>query len=292
MTAHSIITKSPVQSGSMRVHRILKLVDHYNQRGGNTLAAGITYFCVLSLFPLLMLVFAGFGFFFSTKPTLVTNWVTTQLGGELATQVNEIIATAIAQRNTVLGIGALTAIWSGISLISHLRFALGQMWDLEPAKENFLITKLKDLLAFIALLLALGVAGGITGVGAWAADHLPNFLGGFRIIVIIAGIFANFLLVFGTLRFLPRAKVPTRATASWAIGAAVIFELFKQLASWFFQITVTNPAGAAFGPIIGIMVLFFVIWRIILYTCAAAATAPTTSVAAAEQEVSVDPELS
>ena len=40
----------------------------------------------------------------------------------------------------------------------------------------------------------------------------------------------------------------------------------------FFATAITNPAGATFGPIIGVMVLFYLIWRIVLYCNAWAAT--------------------
>ena len=36
----------------------------------------------------------------------------------------------------------------------------------------------------------------------------------------------------------------------------------------------SNPAGAAFGPIIGLMVLMYFVWRILLYCSAWAATTP------------------
>src|SRR5699024_2211396 len=50
--------------------------------------------------------------------------------------------------------------------------------------------------------------------------------------------------------------------------------IFKQFATMFFSNALSNPAGAAFGPLIGVMVLFYFIWRITLYCSAWAATTP------------------
>lgn len=57
-----------------------------------------------------------------------------------------------------------------------------------------------------------------------------------------------------------------------AIIGAVLFEIFKQLAAQFFSNALNNPAGATFGPIIGVMVLFYFVWRILMYCSAWAAT--------------------
>lgn len=64
----------------------------------------------------------------------------------------------------------------------------------------------------------------------------------------------------------------------------------------FFSNALSNPAGATFGPIIGIMVLLYFIWRILLYCSAWAATteeslehiklpAPTPAVIRVRQDV-------
>ena len=41
---------------------LMRMQDRYSEQGGNHFAAGITYFSVLSLIPIMLIVFAGFGF--------------------------------------------------------------------------------------------------------------------------------------------------------------------------------------------------------------------------------------
>ena len=54
--------------------------------------------------------------------------------------------------------------------------------------------------------------------------------------------------------------------------AAVAFEVFKQVASIYLKSVVTGPAGATFGPVLGLMVFAYITARLILFATAWAAT--------------------
>ena len=100
-----------VQKKAPAVGHLLRMNDRFGAQGGNHYAAGITYFSVLSLFPLLMLVFAGLGFFLNARPDLmqdIQNQVSESLEGDMGSMVNDLIQSAIDQRGAVAGIGLLT----------------------------------------------------------------------------------------------------------------------------------------------------------------------------------------
>ena len=54
--------------------------------------------------------------------------------------------------------------------------------------------------------------------------------------------------------------------------AAVAFEIFKQVGSIYLKSVVTGPAGATFGPVLGLMVFAYITSRLILFATAWAAT--------------------
>jgi membrane protein len=54
--------------------------------------------------------------------------------------------------------------------------------------------------------------------------------------------------------------------------AAVAFEIFKQVGSIYLKSVVTGPAGATFGPVLGLMVFAYITARLILFATAWAAT--------------------
>jgi len=100
--------------------------------------------------------------------------------------------------------------------------------------------------------------------------------------------------------YLPRTKVPVRSGLQAAALGAIGFEVIKQLGSLFATNALSNPAGATFGPIIGLMVLLYLVWRLVLYVSAWAATseesmaqaqmpAPEPAVIRVRQEVNRGP---
>lgn len=264
---------------------IMRMQDRYGSEGGNQYAAGITYFSVLSMFPLLMLAFATAATVLVRHPEVlerVQQEVANSLDGTMGETVNTVIQTAIEQRRVIFGIGGLTALWSGLGWMNNLRYGASKMWRYPVAAGNFVKGKLLDLVGLIGLLVALGVAFGITAVGASGlTERLLEMVGiadlpGIGLITylvaLLVGLLANFLVFLWLVKYLPRGEVPMRSAVQAAIIGAVAFEIFKQIGSMFFSKALSNPAGATFGPIIGVMVLMFFVWRILMYCSAWAAT--------------------
>ncbi|AWB83486.1 YhjD/YihY/BrkB family envelope integrity protein [Corynebacterium liangguodongii] len=290
--ADKVAQRSPV------IAHLLRMNERFAAEGGNQLSAGITYFSVLAIFPLTMLIFAGLGFFLASRPDLMSTIqgeIEASLGGDLGESVSELVNTAIEQRGAVAGIGLLTALWSGLGWMNNLRVGISAMWKLDANEGgNFLVKKAGDLLGLIGLILLLLVAFAVTAVASSGLatnllalvglDHIP----GARVIVwlvgLVVGIAANFLVMAWLVIFLPRTKVPLRSGLKGALLGAVAFELIKQFATVIISGATNNPAGAIFGPIIALMVVLYLIWRVVLYVSAWTATTEE-SLAAAKTEI-------
>lgn len=273
--------KAPPVAHAMRMN------ERFGAEGGNQFAAGITYFSVLSIFPLAMLLFAGIGFVLAARPDLMAQLqeqIANSVEGEAGEMVNEVVQTAIDQRGAVAGVGLLTTLWSGLNWMNHLRTGISAMWSLDANEGggNFVTKKLADLVALIGLLVLLVVAFAVTAVGSsslttTAMEHfgIGDFPGA-RFVVwvagLVAGIFANFLVFWWMIVFMPRTKVPLKSGFKGAILGAVIFELIKQFSTVIIGSATGNPAGALFGPIISLMVVLYLVWRVVLYVSAWTAT--------------------
>ncbi|MBF4552980.1 YhjD/YihY/BrkB family envelope integrity protein [Corynebacterium suicordis] len=266
---------------------IMRMQERYTEHGGNQYAAGITYFSVLSLFPLLMLTFAILAMVLAGNQDLmdkVTTSITDSAGGEMGETLKTVIEDAVAQRKSVFSVALLLALWTGLSWVAHLRMGASEMWKVNGLADNFIVGKLKDLVVLIGLIFALIVAFAITTVGnSGITDRLIEMVGldgvpGIRFLTfaaaLVIGVIANWLVFAWMIGALPRAKTHRKSVAKAAIIGAVLFEVFKQFATLFFSNALSNPAAATFGPIIGIMVTMYLIWRILLYCSAWAATTP------------------
>lgn len=264
---------------------IMLMNERYTERGGNHFAAGITYFSVLSLIPLLMLVLAIAAMVLAGNEDLLGELVDTirnSVTGELGDTLTDILNTAIDQRGSIFSVGLLLTLWTGLGWIGNLRLGISEMWEVPGQADNFIKGKFSDLLALIGLLFSLIVAFAVTAVGSggftWRIIEALNMdhITGIRYLVwgiaLAIGVAANWVVMFWLLLFFPRTHVPRRAAAQGALIGAVAFEFVKQFATVFFSSTMSNPAGAAFGPIIGVMVLLYLVWRIALYCSAWIAT--------------------
>ncbi|MGV0397211.1 YhjD/YihY/BrkB family envelope integrity protein [Corynebacterium suicordis] len=266
---------------------LMRMQERYTEHGGNQYAAGITYFSVLSLFPLLMLTFAILAMVLAGNQDLmdkVTTSITDSAGGEMGETLKTVIEDAVAQRKSVFSVALLLALWTGLSWVAHLRMGASEMWKVNGLADNFIVGKLKDLVVLIGLIFALIVAFAITTVGnSGITDRLIEMVGldgvpGIRFLTfaaaLVIGVIANWLVFAWMIGALPRAKTHRKSVAKAAIIGAVLFEVFKQFATLFFSNALSSPAAATFGPIIGIMVTMYLIWRILLYCSAWAATTP------------------
>src|SRR3954462_4516935 len=164
----------PAQSGILDRFRtryswfdhVMRARERYQDSKGDFYAAGITYFTIFALFPLLMVAFSIAGFVLASQPDLlaeVTDKIKSTVSGDLGNQLVQLMDSAIESRTSVGIIGLATAAWAGLGWMANLREALSQMWGLlrqEPL--GFLRTKLSDLVAMIGLLFAITVTIALT----------------------------------------------------------------------------------------------------------------------------------
>lgn len=273
---------------------VMRAQERYNDSKGDFYAAGITYFTIFALFPLLMVGFATAGFVLASQPDLlddVTNSIKSAVSGDLGQSLVELMDSAIDSRTSVGIIGLATAAWAGLGWMNNLREALSQMWGLQRQEPlGFVKTKLSDLVALFSAFGAIALTVALTALGNGTVMRkvlewfgIPDFptLGVLlRIASILAALGISWLLFTWIIARLPRESVSLRSAARAGLLAAIAFEIFKQVASVYLQSVTTGPAGATFGPVLGIMVFAYITARLILFATAWAATSSENMLAA------------
>jgi membrane protein len=261
--------------------------ERYNHSKGNFYAAGITYFTIFAMFPLLMVGFAVGGFILANQPELmdqVEDRIRGAISGDLGGQIVELMDSAIASRTSVGVIGLATAAWAGLGWMANLREALSQRWGLyrdEP--PGYIRGKLADLGALLSAFLAIVLTIALSTLGnqsvmenvlGWLGIHDATVLGpvlwiGSRVLALVV----SWMLFTWVIARLPRESATFRSSVRAGLIAAVGFEIFKQVASIYLKSVVTGPAGATFGPVLGLMVFAYITARLVLFATAWAATA-------------------
>jgi membrane protein len=265
---------------------VMRAQERYQDSKGDFYAAGITYFTIFALFPLLMVAFSIAGFVLASQPDLlaeVTDKIKSTVSGDLGDQLVQLMDSAIKSRTSVGIIGLATAAWAGLGWMANLREALSQMWGLlRQDTKGFVRTKVSDLLAIVGLfgaiiltvaLTALGSSGLMKQVVEWLGlQDLPGMSLALRVASIAVSILVSWLLFTWMIARLPRESVGLRSAARAGLMVAVAFEVFKLVASIYLKSVVTGPAGATFGPVLGLMVFAYITARMILFATAWAAT--------------------
>jgi len=267
---------------------VVRAYQRFDERNGGFFAAGLTYYTVLALFPLLMVTFSAVGFVLSRQlrwRRMIDDRIIHSISSPQAQQqIIHLMNQAIDARASVGVIGLATAAWAGLGWMSHLRAALTEMWwEHRIDSPGFVRNKISDLLAMFATfavmlatigLSALSHARPMAVILRWVGiPEYSVFDTLFRFVSFAVSMLVSWLLFTWMIARLPREKVSLVASMRAGLLAAVGFEVFKQLGSIYLQAVTGSPAGRTFGPVLGLMVFAYVTAYLLLFATAWGATA-------------------
>ena len=267
------------------VDHVVRMVEHYGHVNGSALAAAVTYFAFLSFFPIMALAFAVIGLVSRAYPNAdedLVKAINDVLPGIIGGKDGLELSTFEDNAPGILSIGLLLALYSGLGWLSGMRTALVAVFE-EPPREqpNFVVGKVRDLLALLTLGSVLIVSVAVSGVATKIATPILDYVGlgvGAKpllwLLALVLGLAASALLFFAFFKLLASPEIPTRSLWSGAVLGAVAFELLKQLSTVLLQATREQPAVQAFG-----IALILVVWinyfsRVVVYAAAWAHTSP------------------
>lgn len=264
---------------------LVRAGSRFNAQKGDYFAAGITYYTLLALIPIVMVAFAAFGFALggdAQRLAGVQADIASSVPASLQQVTNDLVDGAIASRASVGIIGLLGALYGGLGWMGNIRAALTAQWQQEHDGPGLLKQKLLDLGALIGLFLALVLSVVLSALGSTATGLVLDRVGvgtvpgAFlvtRLLAILLSIGATWVVFTLVIARLPRESVSTRSAARAALLAAVAFEVLKQIMAFYLPLVVSGPAGTVFGPVLGILVFIFFTARVLLFATAWAATA-------------------
>lgn len=262
----------------------LRAQQRYDDCQGNFYAAGLTYFTIFAIFPLLMVGFATGGFVLSRRPDLlhqIENRIRATMSGDTGQQLIDLMDSAIDSRTSVGVIGLAVAGWAGLSWMAKLREALSRMRQQPVEPDGFVSTKLSDLLALLSAFAASVITIGLTTLAdpsvmhtmlGWiGVHHLPLLDAALRAASLAMSLLVSWLLFTWIIARLPRRPASFASSMRAGLIAGVGFEVFKQAGSIYLRSVLDSPAGATFGPVLGLMVFAYITARLVLVATAWAA---------------------
>lgn len=233
-------------------------------------AAGLAFYTIFSLAPILVISVAVAGFFIGAEAA--TEEITRQVEsavGDSAAEVTRQALTAMQQmggRGIALAGGLIFLLLGASQVFLHLQWSMNYIWSVEPHAERSLVGEFlhKRLLSF-GLLLASGflllISVTLTASLAWMARNAP-FAAGLGWLLQLVDLLVWLSLVAALLavlyKILPDVWVRFSDTWEGAVGAAVGLALMRYLLGLYLsQSIVTNSYGAA-GSLV--VLLVYVYW--------------------------------
>lgn len=269
---------------------LLRANDRYNNRLGNQLAGGITYFSVLTIIPVLMLIFSALGM---TLTAIRPDWllqlrdfaideVGSVAGGK---QAVDLVERALANWRSVGLIALLSASYAGSGWMGNLRGAVRAQWrpdfDWSPPGRNFIAERFVNLFYFLILMLMVTVSFTLTTLGGQLGDRvvaLLNLTGSRSSVVLLAigtsvlSVITGFILFYFLFEVLPQYEAPRAVMIKGALGASIALALLQYLVAWLIAQFSRSFAAIVFGNIIIVMLFFNLFARLTLFAAAWIAT--------------------
>lgn len=269
-------SRRPVFDHLMRAH------DRYQERRGDRLAAGVTYFGFLSFFPLLALAYSLLGYAVG-----VSEWARSTLveaiGSVLPGLAGRLPVEQIAQAKTTAGlIGAIGLVITGLGSIGALRESLREIWRNNPTGGgNLLVRKLWDagMLIYLGLMLILSVAVSTVTAAAthgvldlFGLDHVSGMGTVLRVLSLGIAVGFDTLIFLVLFSRLSGTWAPWRRIMRGALFGAVGFELLKLVATLLLAPAMRNPVYGPFAVTVGLLIWINIVSRFVLFAAAWTAT--------------------
>lgn len=232
------------------------------------LAAAISYYLLLSLFPLALAAISIFGFILRSEEVeaRVTEAVKVWIPGVKTAEFVNGIITDVSDSWVAAGIVAtIGLIWAGTAVFNAVRKSLNTAWGIKQPRP-FFHERLMELVMMIGLGFLLLISLGLTtSFKVFGERFLDGGLPWYSIVIVTSIIlaFLGFLLLY---KFVPNTRVRWRHVWLGALVAAMLFEIVKNVFVWFMSnFTTYNVIYGSLGTVIALMSWTYISSLILLF---------------------------
>jgi len=261
--------------------RPVRVLQHYSDRRGALLAAGMSYRAIFAVFAALWVGFSIAGFLLRANPQL-QDAVFATIGGIVPGLIDTGSGGAVDPQTLleaqILGwtgaIALVALIWTALGWLTSAREGIRSIFGLPKPETGFVILKLKDLAIGAGLGVAVIVSAALSTLGTQALDLVLGIFGigaeSFFAAALarIVGLALMFALDTAALMVLYRVlsgiRIPWRRLITGSMVGAVGLGVLKVAAGLLLGRSGSNPLLASFAVIIGLLVWFNFLCQTIL----------------------------
>lgn len=279
----------------VRANRIYRTVDLFIDAGGNIISAGMAYLAVFATFAALWLGFGIFGIVLRDKTELqaaTVDYINTLVPGLItdgsttgAVSLSLLLSTRTLDWTSA--IAAVALLWVAVSWFSGTRRAIRLIFRLPRSYSTAVRMKVRDALLAIAFGVAILLSAALSVIGtqfmsglfvrfgitqpAWLLASVTN------VAALIAMVIFDTLVLMAIVHVLAGIKVDRIKLIIGSVLGALALGIIKVLGSALLGGATNNPLLASFAILIGILIWFNLIARVVLLTASFIATGLTAA---------------
>lgn len=258
----------------------------YTRMQGDIMAAGVTYFAFLSIFPVVLLIAAIVGWVLAGDELLqqqLTDAIRDAVPGDTGQWLVDQVDEAIAGSGVAGVLGSVGFVYAGLRTMDKLRIGVRRVWTGRPLEPDFLRDNAHDIMAFVLLglvgLVSVALTGGATTATSWVLDLLGwQSLPGVGVLTTVVGIVlalvGNTVIFLWLLKVVPATSQSLKRLLPGALFGAVGFEILKVLGTFYLALIAGSVTASTVGGVVGILIWINLVARYALFTVAWTATLP------------------
>lgn len=242
---------------------IKESLRRFDENKGSAFAAALAYYVLVSSVPVIILAISAAGIFLGSSEVAaraILNLIHSNLP-QMSEQIANVLEKLVSAQGVTGGVGIAGLFWSGSRLFLTLEQALTVTWECEERKwwksylMSFAITLSVGLLPLSSVVVSLGNDLFRTFGQYWLEERFEYFEFLFRIASLaVAPVLSGLSFMF-LFKLLPNCRVPWRSAALGALISAVLFEIAKNVFS--FYVAKFASYDKLYGSIAGAITIVF-----------------------------------
>jgi uncharacterized BrkB/YihY/UPF0761 family membrane protein len=248
-----------------RRHRVvgfpLAVLYKFIDDQGNYLAAVVTYYAFVSIFPLLLIASSVLGFLLQGNPALKNEVLTGALSQFpiVGTELGK--PTGLQGSTSAVVFGTITALYGVLGLGQAAQNAVNVVWAVpRNSRFNPVLSRASSLALLVLAGLTVLAVTVLTSIVSHVDVFGPNVDRGLGWLLTLSSIVLNALVLAAMMRLATTARQSFRSTVPGAIAVALMWQLLQKLGGTYVSrvIARVSDVNAVFAIVLGLLALLYI----------------------------------
>ena len=225
------------------------------------LAALITYYGFLSLFPTLLLLATVLGLVLAGDPELQQQLLDSALAEFPVIGPQLARPEGLGGGVTGIVVGGLVALYGALGMGQAIQHAMNTVWAVpRHSRPDPITSRGRSLLLLFTLGLLLLASTLLSALGTGAAAYGGGFSGWLHVLLTVASVLANAAVFVLGFRVTTARRLTTRQVLPGAVAAAVLWQLLQSFGGVYVARVVANASAvdAVFALVLGLLAFIYV----------------------------------